>query len=157
LHTTAATGLKEMLLMKANRDEILKPLQSVAGIVERRHTLPILANVLIGKNAQTVSLLATDVEIQISTEAELGGDPGPVATTVAARKLIDIPRSLPESAEVSISLDNRKASVRAGKSRFALQTLGADDYPTVSVAEDSTARFSLPQNRLKRSEERRVG
>ncbi|MBE0591426.1 MAG: DNA polymerase III subunit beta [Burkholderiaceae bacterium] len=138
-----------MLLMKANRDAILKPLQTVAGIVERRHTLPILANVLIRKNADVVSLLATDVEIQISTEAELGGDPGPAATTVAARKLIDILRSLPESAEVSISLDNRKASVRAGKSRFALQTLGADDYPTVTVSEDTTTRFTLPQDRLK--------
>jgi len=135
--------------MKANRDAILKPLQTVAGIVERRHTLPILANVLIRKNEDTISLLATDVEIQISTEAELGGEPGPAATTVAARKLIDILRSLPESAEVSISLDNRKASVRAGKSRFALQTLGADDYPTVSVSEDTTTRFTLPQDRLR--------
>jgi len=138
-----------MLLMKANRDAILKPLQTVAGIVERRHTLPILANVLIRKNGETVSMLATDVEIQISTQAELGGDAEPAATTVAARKLIDILRSLPEDSEVSISLDNRKATVRAGKSRFALQTLSADDYPTVTVSEDTTTRFTLPQDRLK--------
>ncbi|MCP5265701.1 MAG: DNA polymerase III subunit beta [Burkholderiaceae bacterium] len=138
-----------MLLIKATRDAILKPLQTVAGIVERRHTLPILANILLSKEGDTLSFLATDVEIQITTSASLGGDAESARTTVSARKLLDILRALPDDGEVSISLANRKATINASKSRFSLQTLGAEDFPTVAPAEQVNASFSLPQNRLK--------
>ncbi|MEZ5727312.1 MAG: DNA polymerase III subunit beta [Burkholderiaceae bacterium] len=138
-----------MLLIKATRDAILKPLQTVAGIVERRHTLPILANILLSKEGETLSFLATDVEIQITTSASLGGDAESARTTVSARKLLDILRALPDDGEVSISLANRKATINASKSRFSLQTLGAEDFPTVAPAEQVNASFSLPQNRLK--------
>ena len=91
-----------MLLVKIHRDALLRPLQIVSGIVERRHTLPILANILIRKDGENVSLLSTDIEVQISTHAAIGSGKDVVATTVAARKLLDILRALPE-AEVSLS------------------------------------------------------
>ena len=138
-----------MQFIKASRDAILKPLSTVAGIVERRHTLPILANVLLRKDGENVSFLATDVEIQIQTSAALGGGKESGATTVSARKLIDILRALPEGPEVSIAVTNKKATITAGKSRFALQTLGAEEFPTVTVNERFSASFALPQNQLK--------
>jgi DNA polymerase-3 subunit beta len=138
-----------MLLIKADRDAILKPLQTVAGIVERRHTLPILANVLLRKQGPSVSFLASDVEIQVQTTAELGAGNDDAATTVSAKKLIDILRALPDGADVSIKVENKRATIQSGKSRFALQTLGADEFPTVAVNEAFSASFSLPQKQLK--------
>ena len=138
-----------MQFIRASRDAILKPLTTVAGIVERRHTLPILANVLLRKEGDEVSFLATDVEIQIRTTAALGAGNDEGATTVSARKLIDILRALPEGPEVSITVANRKATIQSGKSRFALQTLGAEEFPTVAVNELFSASFSLPQKQLK--------
>ncbi len=138
-----------MQFIKASRDAILKPLQTVAGIVERRHTLPILANVLLKKDGERVSFLATDVEIQVQTTASLGPGNESGATTLSAKKLIDILRALPDSAEVSLSVSNKKATLQAGRSRFALQTLGAEEFPTVAVNEQFNASFELPQKQLK--------
>ena len=84
-----------MIVLKATQDKVLAALQSVAGIVERRHTLPILANVLIRKTGASLQLTASDLEIQIRTTAELQGDTGDFTTTVGARKLIDILRTMP--------------------------------------------------------------
>ena len=82
-----------MIVLKASQDNVLSALQSVCGIVERRHTLPVLANVLIRKTGTSVQLTTSDLEIQIRTTAELGGDDAAFATTVGARKLIDILRT----------------------------------------------------------------
>jgi DNA polymerase-3 subunit beta len=137
-----------MLMIKATRDAILRPLQTVAGIVERRHTLPILANVLVRKQGDQVSFLATDIEIQIRTVATLGAGREDAAITVNARKLIDILRSLPDT-EVSVSLAGKKLSIAAGKSRFALQTLGPEEFPTVTPADTVAASLSMPQKQLR--------
>ena len=94
-----------MQLVKATRDALLRPLQIVSGIVERRHTLPILANILIRKDGSKVTLLSTDIEVQISTHAEIGSGSDVTATTVAARKLLDILRALPDTQEVSLSMN----------------------------------------------------
>ncbi|MBY0572088.1 MAG: DNA polymerase III subunit beta [Undibacterium sp.] len=138
-----------MQLVKTHRDTLLRPLQIVSGIVERRHTLPILANILIRKDGEKVSFLSTDIEVQITTHAEIGSGGEITATTVAARKLLDILRALPEEHEVSIKLDNKKMTVQAGKSRFSLQTLAAEEFPTVAQAEHFNASVSLPQKALK--------
>jgi DNA polymerase III subunit beta len=138
-----------MELIKAHRDAILKPLQTVAGIVEKRHTLPILSNVLLTKNGESVSFLATDVEIQIQTSATLSTTPDNAKITVSAKKLLDVLRSLSDTTEVSIQLNGKKASIQAGKSRFALQTLGAEDFPTVSVNSAFVASFAIAQKKLK--------
>lgn len=137
-----------MLMIKANRDAILRPLQMVAGIVERRHTLPILANVLIRRQGEFVSFLATDIEIQIQTRAAIAAGKDDVAITVNTRKLIDILRSLPEG-EVGISLSGRKLSIASGKSRFSLQTLGPEEFPTVAASDSPTASLSMPQKQLR--------
>ena len=84
------------------RDLVLKPLQAVSGIVERRQTLPILANVLFEHKGNTLNTIATDLELQISAKVEVP-EAGDQATTVAARKLQDLLRALPESSEVSVT------------------------------------------------------
>jgi DNA polymerase-3 subunit beta len=138
-----------MLLYKGPRDQLLTPLQSVCGIVEKRHTLPILSNVLIEKTGEHLTLLATDIEMQIRTST-VSSSPETVTITVAARKLQDILRSLPESAEVSLNLDERRLQLKAGKSRFNLQTLPADDFPRMAEATGQTAVLRLTQKQFKR-------
>jgi len=138
-----------MQLVKTQRDTLLRPLQIVSGIVERRHTLPILANILIRKDGEKVSFLSTDIEVQITTHADVGSGAEAAATTVAARKLLDILRALPESGDVTLTLANKRMTVQSGKSRFALQTLAAEEFPTVAQAEHYNAKVTLPQKTLK--------
>ena len=137
-----------MLKIKTTNDKLLGPLQQVTGIVERRHTLPILSNVLINAADGHVDFLATDLEVQITSRATLGnGAEGSV--TAAARKLYDILRSLPEDAEVSLEAKENRMTVRAGKSRFNLQTLAAADFPRMVEAKDASKTLTLPQKALK--------
>jgi DNA polymerase-3 subunit beta len=138
-----------MQLVKSTRDALLRPLQIVSGIVERRHTMPILANILIKKQGEQVTFLTTDIEIQISTRASIGPGEEAEATTVAAKKLLDILRALPETGEVTLNLLNKKMNVQSGKSRFALQTLPAEEFPTVDEVTTWDAHVSLPQKTLK--------
>ncbi|MBK7060411.1 MAG: DNA polymerase III subunit beta [Rubrivivax sp.] len=138
-----------MIVLKAPQDSLLNTLQSVAGIVERRHTLPVLANVLLRKNGPQIEMTTSDLEIQVRTSAELGGDDGSFATTVGARKLIDILRALPAEQMVTLSAAQNKLTLQAGKSRFTLQTLPADDFPLVNEAVDFGPTFSVPQKTLK--------
>ncbi len=137
-----------MLLYKGARDQILGPLQSVCGIVEKRHTLPILSNVLMEKDGDYLTLLATDIEIQIRTKAAAATGEK-VALTVGARKLQDILRSLPENAEVSLSVDDKRLQLKAGKSRFNLQTLPAEDFPRMSMAEGQATRIAMSQKQFR--------
>lgn len=134
-----------MVLIKTYRDTLLAPLQSVSGIVERRHTLPILSNVLLEKLGDKLTLLATDIEIQITTSTVGAGGDGDGAVTVGARKLQEILRSLPEKTEVSLVLEDKRLQVRAGKSKFSLQTLPADDFPRMTIADGETREFQLSQ------------
>jgi DNA polymerase III subunit beta len=138
-----------MIVLKAAQEKFLSALQSVAGIVERRHTLPVLANVLIRKTDEHIEFTASDLEIQVRTTAELGGDAGHFATTVGARKLIDILRSMPADQTVSLSAAQNKLTLQGGKSRFTLQTLPSDDFPLVQEAADFGPAFSVPQKTLK--------
>jgi DNA polymerase-3 subunit beta len=134
-----------MVLIKSQRDTLLAPLQSVSGIVERRHTLPILSNVLLEKKGNQLTLLATDIEIQITTTAICEGGDGDGAVTVGARKLQDILRSLPDSTEITVNLEDKRLQVKGGKSRFNLQTLPADDFPRMTLSEGEVRNFSLTQ------------
>jgi DNA polymerase-3 subunit beta len=138
-----------MLLYKGPRDKLLVPLQSVCGIVEKRHTLPILSNVLIEKDGEHLTLLATDIEIQIRTGTTVLGLEK-AALTVAARKLQDILRSLPETAEITVTLDDKRLQLKAGKSRFNLQTLPAEDFPRMSAADGQATKIALTQKQFKR-------
>ncbi|MBV2234482.1 MAG: DNA polymerase III subunit beta [Sterolibacterium sp.] len=138
-----------MLLFKGPRDQILAPLQSVCGIVEKRHTLPILSNVLIENDSQRLTLLATDIEIQIKTSTETVAQEK-TSLTVAARKLQDILRSLPDTAEVSLTLDDKRLQVKAGRSRFNLQTLPAEDFPRMLLSDNDQTRLKLSQKQFRR-------
>jgi DNA polymerase III subunit beta len=138
-----------MIVLKATQDKVLSVLQSVAGIVERRHTLPILANVLIRKNGSSLQLTTSDLEIQIRTTADLDGDNGSFTTTVGARKLIDILRTMPTDQTVSLESSQNKLVLKGGKSRFTLQTLPAEDFPLVQEAASFGPVFSVPQKTLK--------
>ena len=138
-----------MIVLKATQEHILAALQSVAGIVERRHTLPILANVMIRKTGSDVQLTTSDLEIQIRTQASLGGDSGNFSTTVGARKLMDILRSMPSDQTVSLESNQNKLLLKSGKSRFTLQTLPAEDFPLVQESTSFGPLFSIPQKTLK--------
>ena len=138
-----------MIVLKATQDRVLSVLQSVSGIVERRHTLPVLANVLIRKTGSHLQLTTSDLEIQIRTQADLGGDAGQFSTTVGARKLIDILRSMPGDQTVSLESSQNKLVLKGGKSRFTLQTLPAEDFPLVQESPNFGPVFSVPQKTLK--------
>ncbi|MBU0592710.1 MAG: DNA polymerase III subunit beta [Gammaproteobacteria bacterium] len=138
-----------MLLMKINKEEFLKPLQSVAGIVERRHTLPILSNVLIQIGNQNIAFVATDLEIQITAMLENKQDNNESAITVSAKKLQDIVRALPENSEISFSSKDSRLQLRAGKSQFNLQTLPAEDFPKLALSDELVSEISISQTMLK--------
>ncbi|AAZ95955.1 DNA polymerase III, beta chain [Thiobacillus denitrificans ATCC 25259] len=138
-----------MLLIQSERNALLSALSAVVGVVERRHTLPILSNLLLEKKAGTLTLLATDLELQVSTRLEAqGGDD--FAITIAARKLFDIVRALPDSASVKLDTKDSQVVVSAGKSRFTLQTLPAADFPRVETGAGVGTVVRLPQKTLKR-------
>ena len=138
-----------MLLIQSERNALLTSLSAVVGVVERRHTLPILSNLLLEKKAGKLTLLATDLELQVSTQldAQAGEDFG---ITIAARKLFDIVRALPDSAKVKLDTKDSQVVVSAGKSRFTLQTLPAADFPRVETGAGLGEAISLPQKTLKR-------
>ncbi len=138
-----------MIVLKATQDKVLAVLQSVAGIVERRHTLPILANVLIRKTGNALQLTTSDLEVQIRTTAELGGDTGDFTTTVNARKIIDVLRTMPSDQTVSLETSQDKLVLKGGKSRFTLASLPAEDFPLVQEAASFGPAFSVPQKTLK--------
>lgn len=135
--------------IKINREVLLKPLNSVTGIVERRHTLPILSNLLVKIQQQEMLLTATDLEMQISLKVH-GAIEGELNTTISAKKLLDICRSLPDSTNIEMVNQDNRITLKAGKSRFNLQTLPAADYPLMSKATGQNIRFNLSQGELKR-------
>src|SRR5882672_3395827 len=139
-----------MALVKAKRDELLGPLSAVGGIIERRHTLPILSNVLIERGAGALAFVATDIEIQITARGSVEPAGEARAVTVGARKLVDILRALPEGAEVTLQQQDKRLLVKAGKSRFTLQTLPAEDFPRLAKPAGEVARFSMSQKALRR-------
>ncbi|HWQ38949.1 MAG TPA: DNA polymerase III subunit beta [Burkholderiales bacterium] len=138
-----------MKLLDIERDTLLKPLQAVSGIVERRHTLPILSNVLLETDSGAVKLMATDLEIQVATQAAAERTDVQHAVTVSARKLQDILRSLPEKSVVTFDAQNGKLVLKAGRSRFHLQTLPAQDFPRMSDTTNDATSIELPQRQLR--------
>ena len=131
------------------REALLKPLQLVAGVVERRQTLPVLANVLLVLDDERLSLTGTDLEVEIVARVQLqeAGENGEL--TVPARKLVDICRSLPDDAVLNFSEENQRVILRSGRSRFTLSTLPAGDFPSVEQAEGDL-QFSCEQQDIKR-------
>ncbi|MGX0893358.1 DNA polymerase III beta subunit [Pseudomonas sp. ADAK2 TE3594] len=135
------------------REALLKPLQLVAGVVERRQTLPVLSNVLLVVEGQQLSLTGTDLEVELVGRVQLEEPADPGSITVPARKLMDICKSLPNDALIDIKVDEQKLVVKAGRSRFTLSTLPANDFPTVEEGPGSLT-CSLEQSKLRRLIER---
>ena len=139
-----------MKLVQLERDALLRPLQAVTGIVEKRHTLPILSNVLLERKQGRVHMVATDLEIQVATSAEVSAAGGEdISLTVSARKLQEILRALPEGSDTTLDAQNNRLQVRAGKSRFNLQTLPAADFPVLADPGAAQGKITLPQKALR--------
>ncbi|MEO8672269.1 MAG: DNA polymerase III subunit beta [Tahibacter sp.] len=130
------------------REAFLKPLQQVVGVVERRQTLPVLANLLVSVGDGRVSLTGTDLEVEmVATCAVDAAEAGEV--TIPARKLFDICRALADGSRVDVKLAGDRVTVSAGRSRFTLATLPASEFPVVENIE-LVERVSLPEATLKR-------
>jgi DNA polymerase-3 subunit beta len=132
-----------------SRDALLKPLNLVAGVVERRQTLPILANVLMVLEGDRLSLTGTDLEVELVGRVQLAGAGDSGEVTVPARKLVDICKSLPDGSDIQFAVQDSKVTVKSGRSRFTLSTLPSREFPNV---EDSlgTHQFKIKQGQLKR-------
>ena len=134
--------------LSAAREVLLKPLQAVIGVVERRQTMPILSNVLLVAKGGQLSVTATDLEVELVAQAEVDIETGG-EITVSGRKLLDICRALPDNAEITVNVSGEKLFVKSGRSKFSLATLPAAEFPSV---EDIKAgqTISVPQDVLAR-------
>src|SRR5947199_4747940 len=134
--------------LTAPREELLVPLQSVIGVVERRQTMPVLANVLLAARDNKLSVTGTDLEVElVATCAVSVQQPGDI--TVPGRKLLDIFRSLPEKVSVMLSTEGERVSVRAGRSRFTLSSLPASEFPLVEEI-NAQQTLTMPQGEFRR-------
>ena len=129
--------------IRIQREHLLRPLQSIIGVVERRQTLPVLGNILMVADDNGLRLTATDLEVELRANVGATVDT-PGETTLPARKLVDIVRNLPEGAELTVSLSGEQAVIQAERSRFTLATLPATEFPAVEDIGD-TRPLSLPQ------------
>ena len=132
-----------------DRESILKPLLIVRGVIEQRQTLPVLSNILVAARNGILAFTATDSEVEIEVQVAVDGlDDGEI--TVPARKIIDICQALPHGATVAFELeDDGRAHIRSGRSRYALTTLPAGEFPTTDEIADESA-FVVAQSELKR-------
>src|SRR5207244_2268 len=134
--------------LTAAREELLAPLQSVIGVVERRQTMPVLANVLLAARDNRLSVTGTDLEVELVATCTVNvQQPGDI--TVPGRKLLDIFRSLPEKTSVTVSTEGERVSLRAGRSRFTLSSLPAAEFPVVEEI-NAQQTLSLEQGEFRR-------
>jgi DNA polymerase-3 subunit beta len=131
-----------------SREALIKPLQLVTGVVERRQTLPVLSNVLLVLEKGQLSLTGTDLEVELVGRVNVGAGARDGEVTVPARKLVDICKALPDDATLKVDVDEGKAVIRHGRSRFSLSTLPASDFPSVEESA-GTVEFSISQSVLK--------
>jgi len=129
------------------RESLLNPLQQIIGAVERRQTLPILGNVLLKSNAGTLSLTATDLEIEMVSNVETVSTED-FQTTLPARKLLDICKALPDGSDIEFNIDENRVKLTSARSRFSLSSLPAKDFPGLDDI-DAQQVFELPQAKLK--------
>src|SRR5690606_37269763 len=134
------------------REVFLKPLAQVVNVVERRQTLPVLANLLVQVRDGQLSLTGTDLEVEMVSRVAVD-DAADAETTIPARKLFDIIRALPDGSRVTVSQAAEKVTVQAGRSRFTLASLPANDFPLIDEVE-ATERVTVPEGTLKELIER---
>ena len=134
------------------REVFLKPLNQVVNVVERRQTLPVLANLLAQVRDGQLSLTGTDLEVEMVARTAVD-DAQDGETTIPARKLFEIVRALPDGSKVTVSQSGDKVTVQAGRSRFSLASLPANDFPAIDEVE-TTERIQVPEAALKELIER---
>lgn len=140
-----------MFIDKIEKETLLKPLQTITGVVERKQPLPILSNILIEKNGLNYHFVATDLEIQISTHLVADGQsPENESITVGAKKLQEILRILPDESKVSITIQDSKLQIKTGKSKFSLQTLPAQDFPQISDQVQNADKIQINEGTFKK-------
>jgi DNA polymerase-3 subunit beta len=130
---------------KIGRETLLRPLQLVSSVVERRQTLPVLGNLLVQVSEDSLTLTGTDLEVELVGRVPLDAVEVPGEVTIPARKWLDICRALPEGAELTITGEDQRVRVQSGRSRFQLATLPASDFPSV---EDSDEDLSFTLRRI---------
>lgn len=138
-----------MFIEKIEKESLLKPLQIIGGIVERKQPLPILSNVLIQKNGSSFRFISTDLEIQITTSLNTDQASSNEAVTVAAKKLQEILRVLPDESKVSLDLQESRLQLKSGKSRFNLQTLPPEDFPQFAEQLAEAEKIQVGQKQFK--------
>ncbi|MBY4676579.1 DNA polymerase III subunit beta [Marinobacterium arenosum] len=132
-----------------SREALIKPLQLVAGVVERRQTLPVLSNILLVAEGDQLSMTGTDLEVELVGRVTLDEPAEAGSVTVPARKLMDICKSLPDDARIELALNGQKMVIKAGRSRFSLSTLPASDFPNVEDGPQAL-ELSMAQQQLRR-------
>jgi DNA polymerase-3 subunit beta len=132
----------------STREQLLGPVQAVIGVVERKQTMPVLANLLLAAKGGRLSVTGTDLEVELVASGEVNvGQAGEI--TVPGRKLLDIAKALPEGSAITVTLDGEKLKIAAGRSRFTLSTLAASEFPVVESV-NATQTLTLPQAELAR-------
>ena len=132
-----------------SRDALLRPLQLVAGVVEKRQTLPALANVLVVLEENMLSLTGMDLEVEIIGRVSLESSGVNGEITVPAKKFLDICRSLPDGSVIEFVYADQKVTVKSGRSRFTLSTLPASEFPAIELG-DNDLSFRCDQGEIKR-------
>lgn len=131
-----------------SRENFLRVLQTVSGVVEKRQTMPILGNVLLEVNQNTLTVTASDLEIETRAQTELESSEGDFSITLPAIKLMTIVRSLPDGLTIVLDFEASRCSLSAGRSRFKLSSLPADDFPTIDLTQTELS-FAMQQHQLK--------
>ncbi len=132
-----------------NRDQFLKPLMQVSGAIERKHTLPILSNVLLEVENNIISMTGTDLEIELVASVELNESAETFKLTLPAKKLLDICKSLPDGVDMALTVKESKVLITSGKSRFSLASLAAEDFPNLDQW-DGEIEFQLTRLELRK-------
>ena len=131
-----------------SRENLLRALQTVAGVVEKRQTMVILGNVLLQIQQNTLTVTASDLEIETRAQTELESSQGDFAITLPAIKLMTIVRSLPDGLTIVLNFEDGRCELSAGRSRFKLSSLPADDFPTIDLTQTEIS-FAMQQHQLK--------
>lgn len=138
------------MLLTLKRETLLNPLLQVTGFIDKKHTMPILANVYITKTGNQITIIGNDMEIQASVNSlsddMLGED---FTITIPGKKLQDILKAFPENTEIKFEVEENRVVIKSGRAKFAIQTLGAEHYPLLKIVETSVCQFQIPQNILK--------
>ena len=141
--------MADTLIIKGFKAEVAKPIMAVSGAVEKKNTIPILANILIRKTGQKVTFTGSDEQIEVTSDAAIGVGDEDFATTVSAAKLCGILSTIADDAEVSIFYSDNHVIIKSGRTKFDLQTIDAEQYPIMKEQMEFQYSFAMPCMKFK--------